>query len=96
VAEHENLSGERKHQEAQSSTQKCPCTACCATRSSVNLTKETVSCALQTSIYMDYLCVEDQIVQMFYQQVSLLPPAIRLSLSPEIIPWYFMEFPRQM
>ncbi len=28
--------------------------------------------ALQTSIYLDYLSVEDQIVQMFYQQVSAI------------------------
>ena len=34
------------------------------------MTKESMTFSLQTSIYMDYLSVEDQIVQMFYQQVA--------------------------
>jgi hypothetical protein len=34
---------------------------------------------------MDYICVEDQIVQMFYQQVSLLPLATKLFLAPEML-----------
>ncbi len=35
--------------------------------------------SLQTSIYMDYLGVEDQIVQMFYQQV---PSHVSLTQGP--------------
>lgn len=50
-------------------------------KSSTDTTKESLAFSFQTSIYIDYLSVEDQIVQTFYQQVADLRRSARASLT---------------
>ena len=67
AAEHESLTGLWTKEEDHKSSY---CCASLSASSSAVATQESMAFALQTSIYMDSLCVEDQMVQVFYQQVS--------------------------